>query len=370
VKVVLTTGLTGGHLFPALTCGEFFRRKGRFLSTIYVGNEKIKEKPALFHALKDKDVFYLKNNPFEGLHLLRFFLRLVSNFWNSFCFLKREAPDLVIGFGSNLSFPIVVSAFLLRIPAILHEQNVQLGKANRLLVPFAKGIALTFPETCRFQKAFWTGNFLRESLLEVSERKKKKNPQRSNEKRLAVFVMGGSQGAAFLNDLIINLLKGLSSSYLEKIYLMMISGENSFHQVKKALEGIGIRHLLFPYTEEVSMLYEKADLLIARAGAGTISEALAFRLPAIYIPFPHASSHQMENAEFLAKKDAAFVLKQEQSTEMKLKEMLLGFLEGEGRKKLQGMSQQASRLRKVNGLETLEQKIDLIFKEKKYTQRT
>jgi UDP-N-acetylglucosamine--N-acetylmuramyl-(pentapeptide) pyrophosphoryl-undecaprenol N-acetylglucosamine transferase len=169
--------------------------------------------------------------------------------------------------------------------------------------------------------------------------------------------MGGSQGALSLNQLFLRVLRRLAAVELQGLSLLVISGGISYDMVKKELEGMSLKHVLFAYTETMPLLYQRADLLIARAGAGTVFEALAYGLPAIYVPYPHASSHQEENAAYLAKKGAAMVVREGPQAEAALTALLREFLNDPQGRKLKQMREKAFALRKVDGCAVFEKRI-------------
>jgi len=357
MKILIATGLTGGHLFPALAIAEYLQKKVPQINLCFVANDKVKSKPFLFCLLKDKKVYFLKNNPLRKYFFVSFFLILVKNLWKSFIILKKEVPDLVLGFGSNLTFPVVLAASFFRVPIVLHEQNIKFGKANRFSAPFARNIALSFQETTQIDKAIWTGNILNESFVQVAAKRKNSFRDWKTHGKLNVLVVGGSQGAVFLNHSIAEVFREMAVQDLKRIHATVITGVQSFEETKETLCKINVAHQVIAYTENMASFYEKADLLIARAGAGTISESLAFGLPTIYIPYPYSFSHQKDNALYLQNKGAAYVIEQNENTKNILKEYLLKILHDPDNERLKKMHYQASQLSRTDGLEVLGEKI-------------
>ena len=356
MKVVLTTGLTGGHLFPALAFGSYLKERHSSLSILYVANERIKQNPLLFDALKNETVFFLPNNPFTLKKILSFLLGLIGNFKASYSFLKKEKPSAVIGFGSNLAFPMVMLAFFLRIPRALHEQNVSFGKANYFLAPFVDVLALSFPHTSSSRKAVWTGNFLRPSL-QSWKRDAAEQSITTEDQKLSVLVLGGSQGAAFINQTIIDVLESLTPTMRKKIFLRMVVGKEAAPPIEVTLQKLNVAFEVYEYSNQMELLYSKTDLLIARSGAGTIFEALHFSIPAIYIPYPHAGTHQYENAAYFEKLGAAYVLRQSAETEERLRELLKAFLLKKGQIKRKEMQEKMKTFQEIQGLEVFEKKM-------------
>jgi UDP-N-acetylglucosamine--N-acetylmuramyl-(pentapeptide) pyrophosphoryl-undecaprenol N-acetylglucosamine transferase len=240
--------------------------------------------------------------------------------------MRWRRPDVAVAFGSYASIPPALAALSLGIPLVIHEQNVVPGRANRLLAWAAMRCAVSFPETLSRvpswgKKAVVTGNPLlrppgkgdrREALVHFG----------LEEGRFTLGVVGGSQGARTLNRAVreaVSLWAGR-----DDLQLVHSVGEKDYGELAGlASRGDGgLIYRPFTFIERMDLLYEVADLMVCRAGAGTVSELAAYGCASILVPFPHAGGHQEDNARVLAEAGAALVCKDEEFNGRKLKDMV------------------------------------------------
>lgn len=290
-KVILTTGGTGGHIFPALAVAEELRGRYPAIELLFVGGEYGMEKALLgkagipFRALPVRGVLG------RGLKSVAALLKLGSSMFQARKILKEFSPDVVAGFGGYASFPIMLMAKSRGIPALLHEQNAIAGASNRFLAKLGVKVCATLPDTQGFAKIEEvTGNPVRASLREIGKK------SFGNSKRL--FVLGGSQGAAGLNRFMADSLPFFAEKGVEII-----------HQCGKKdepwLKNLYKQHS-FPedsaraFIDSIADVYEWADLILCRSGASTIAEICIAGVPAVFVPFPSAiHDHQTWNAKIL-----------------------------------------------------------------------
>jgi UDP-N-acetylglucosamine--N-acetylmuramyl-(pentapeptide) pyrophosphoryl-undecaprenol N-acetylglucosamine transferase len=252
---------------------------------------------------------------------------MIRSIVQSFRILKKVQPDIVCGFGGYGAFPVVFAANILRIPTIIHEQNVVPGKANRLLVPFVKKIAISFRQThiyLRPHNIVYTGcpshipngSYTREKFLAdfklTSDRK-------------TVLVIGGSQGSQSINEVVLKMLPDLDQQ--QRVQIIHITGQEDYAMVSDAYKQMNIPHVTFSYMTEIERAYQAADIVISRSGAVTVFELATFRKPAVLIPYPHASNHQRKNAEVLAHTGFATILDQKDLNAHSLRESVLELIE-------------------------------------------
>lgn len=269
-------------------------------------------------------------------------------------------PDAIISFGTLMSAAGVLLGSARGIPVVLHEQNVALGKANGLLRVFARKVALSFPPTLKAVpegKGLITGNILREEILSGPRR----TSQVSAKKRL--LILGGSQGASVLNRVILEVFERLSREEKEKIAVYHITGRQAFSEQEEKYRKLGIESEVFSFTDEMPRLFAAADMVIARAGAGTIAEILFYGLPSILVPYPYAASHQLENARFIAKENAAILIEQKDLTAETLKAVLNDVLSNE--EKMKSLGDNASRLAKPDAGQELSIVVETLIQEKR-----
>jgi UDP-N-acetylglucosamine--N-acetylmuramyl-(pentapeptide) pyrophosphoryl-undecaprenol N-acetylglucosamine transferase len=305
MKVVVGSGGTYGHIAPALGLTSALKEKK--IEVVFVSpNKELRE------YLTKRDISsYFITNPKIKVASIPVFIKSIINFIKamreSASILLNTKPDIIIGFGGYASFPLVISACILGIPSAIHEQNVAMGKANRILSYFVKRIFLSFGDTKRFvnsRKVLVIGKVIREGL-ELIDKEDARRHLDLEEKLFTVLVMGGSQGSHKINKKFMEAIEKLKSRSLQVIHL---TGYSDFQLVKDYYAKLRIRNKTFDFSENMSYLYSAADLVISRAGASTVTEILYFRIPSILIPYPYAGAHQMDNAKVLAKNGRAIII--------------------------------------------------------------
>jgi UDP-N-acetylglucosamine--N-acetylmuramyl-(pentapeptide) pyrophosphoryl-undecaprenol N-acetylglucosamine transferase len=238
--------------------------------------------------------------------------------------LKDFKPDLVVGFGSFFTFPLLLSSLMMRVPYMLHEQNSLPGRVNRLFSPYAKMTAISFPGTEKWLKGknIVEVDFpLREGREEIDSW----NYFGLERDRPILLVFGGSQGAKMLNHLVMEMAPTLSPH----IQILHFTGDKeAADQASSLYKKLGLRYLVKEFEEKMHHAMLIADVAITRAGASTIAELIEEERPAILIPFPHAKdNHQIENAKhFVDSVQGGKLLLQESVTPSLLKETLLQLL--------------------------------------------
>ncbi len=208
--------------------------------------------------------------------------------------LIKFGPDVVIGLGGYSAGPVVVAAWLLRIPRVIQEQNVIPGITNRLLARFADLIFTSFPDTAiaaPIEKICFTGNPVRDEIIKAFDASaSEKN------RRFTVLILGGSQGARGLNRLVIAALDHLKET--DRFRFIHQTGPADLQDAAIAYAEKDIANTTAPFFTDMAALYARADLVICRAGATTVAEIIAAGKPAVFIPFPHATdNHQVYNAQ-------------------------------------------------------------------------
>ncbi len=247
---------------------------------------------------------------FPGRKMAKFLLSLLKGVLQSLLILSKVRPRVVLGMGGYASFPPLFASYLLRIPFLIHEQNVIPGRANRVLGRLAQKVLVSFEETKRFfsaQRTKVTGVPIRSSMQrfekEVARQRLGLNPHRNT-----LLVMGGSRGALAINNLLLEMLPSLLERGIQVIH---ICGVSNYPSIKEKVGGPREGYLLLPFSREMSTLYSSADLCISRAGASTLAEIAFFSLPAILIPYPYAiDQHQLYNALLFQKHGGAIVFKE------------------------------------------------------------
>lgn len=326
VRIVLTGGGTGGHIYPLLSVFRVLKKlagqKLLNLEAVYIGpkdnfgdeafsNEKIKI--IKISAGKLRRYFSLANF-FDIFKFVAGFLKSLYELW-------KFMPDLIFSKGGYGSVPVILAARVYRIPVFIHESDTVPGLSNKLAAKFAKRIAVSFDKTFEYfpkDKTALTGNPIREDLFGLVDKNVAKSNLGFDPQKSLVLVLGGSQGCQKINDL---LLESLETLVTANIQILHQTGKVVFRQV--AAEGKIILETLpdgyrssykakgFLNENEYALALAACDLVVARAGSGTIFEISASKKPSILIPLPNsAGDHQRINAFEYARAGAAIVMEE------------------------------------------------------------
>ncbi|MCD6046070.1 MAG: murG [Gammaproteobacteria bacterium] len=302
-KVLIMAGGTGGHIFPALAVAQALIARG--VEVAWLGRAEGMEADII--AKTDVPLFTIQVGGLRGHSWQRLalapwqLLRAVKQAWRH---MRRWQPDLVLGFGGYASGPGGLAAFLRRSPLFIQEQNAVPGYTNRILAKMAKKVFVAFPGAFKASTMVKiSGNPLRQSLLQLSEPTIRLGHR---EGPVHILVMGGSQGAKALNEAIPKALKTALDEGTVRVHHQ--SGPRHYDAVIAAyanMNGVEVK----PFIDDMAAAYNWADLVIARAGAATVSELAAIGLASILVPYPQAvDDHQTKNAAYLEKGGAARVI--------------------------------------------------------------
>lgn len=310
MKVVIACGGSGGHIFPAVALAQGLKDKDKGIELLFIGS----------NAVLDKRIFEKENLNYRllssnklsyevSLKTTIFFIKLFFDTLKSFFILMRYSPDAVIGFGGYISSPVILAAYILRIPKIVHEQNVVPGRANNILFRFADKIAISFEETRRYlgrfgYKAIFTGNPIRITLLK-DDRAGNIKKFGLDPNKFTILVIGGSQGAHNLNKIFLQALARLGTDKSSLLQIIHITGITDYGWANQAYEELAFEHRVFSFVDNIEEAYSASDLVITRSGASAIFEIAYFGRPMILIPYPFAMSHQAENARVFSRSGAA-----------------------------------------------------------------
>jgi len=315
MKMMVSGGGTGGHIYPALAVAQAIRARIPEAEILYVGTEK-----GLEREIVPRAGFEFRSIQVEGLNrsslmkASRSIARLPASFGQAWEIVKTFQPDLVLGTGGYVSFPVVLAATFIPCQTFIHEQNAFPGLANRILTRRVDCTMLTFAEAAQNLNARQirvTGLPVRAEILSVRPGPARLSLQLA-EGIFTVIVFGGSRGAQSINDAVCQALPRLAQL---PINLIWITGEQHFQdmqeRVRQEIKGPQTRLnlILQPYMFNMAEALAAADLAICRSGASTLSELAILGLPAILIPYPYATdNHQEKNAQALEKKKAALVV--------------------------------------------------------------
>ncbi len=322
MRILFTGGGTGGHIYPIVAIKRTLE-KYKGMEFLYIGPNNFAKGVFEKENVKCKFISAGKLRRYSSLanfvDLFKIPIGLIQSLWHVFKFM----PDVIFSKGGYGSIPVVFVGWLYRVPVVIHESDSAPGLANKMLVPFSKKIIISFEEARKYfppKKTVLLGNPVREELTRGNVEEGKRLFGLSSS-RSVVLIIGGSQGAQKINEIVLNTLPRL----LEKCELIHLCGEKGFKQVEanshRILEKFdsnktGLYHL-YPFLEEEKLkhAYAVSDIIISRAGAGGIFEIAATGKPSILIPLSNAASgHQIQNAQALARVGGASILKESNLT--------------------------------------------------------
>ena len=319
MRIIVSGGGTGGHLFPCLAVSKRLIQEGH--EVLFVGSTAgIESKKR--ELLPSPSVFIdSKGVRGKGVKSLLNGSSLLKSIWQAFSVISSFKPDRVVLFGGYVSFPLGVAATVKGVPLILQEQNSIPGKTNLLLSRFAKKVLVGYRGATGFfnGKAVFTGNPIREEILKAVKNRKslKKEVLRTlslSEKKKTLLIIGGSQGALWINETMKKVAPELSS-VREKLQVVHVAGEGKSKGLEETYKKAGIECRVFDFYPKIWELYVVADAAISRAGALAISEISLFGIPTLFIPFPYAvDDHQFLNAKELQKAGGCILKRQEELT--------------------------------------------------------
>lgn len=327
VKIVFTGGGTGGHIFPIIAIARELRRLhfGEDLSLYYYGPKDDFSSAVLSQeGVKIKIIPGGKLRRYFGIgtifsNFIDIFFRIPWGIFKAFWSLVFLSPELIFSKGGYGSLPTVIAGWLLRTPIFLHESDISPGLANRFLSRFAFEVFTSFPRTEFFspRKMTLIGNPIRRELLEGSKEEAEELLKLTGEKPV-ILVFGGSQGAQKINEAIFSIL----SDFLANFEIIHQCGSKNFEEAKNLVMATLNPELrryyhLYPFLKEgdLCQAYQAADIIVSRAGAGSIFEIAAVGKPSILIPISgSAQNHQYKNAYAYAATGATFVIEEENLT--------------------------------------------------------
>jgi UDP-N-acetylglucosamine--N-acetylmuramyl-(pentapeptide) pyrophosphoryl-undecaprenol N-acetylglucosamine transferase len=320
--LMVMAGGTGGHVFPGLAVAHWMQAHG--WRVVWLGNASGME--ATLVPKHGIPMEYVRFGGVRGKGIktkLMLPVNLLRACKQSLAALRRVKPDVVLGMGGYITFPAGLMTKLAGVPLVLHEQNSIAGLANKMLAHLAKRVLVAFPNA--LPNAEWTGNPIRAELTRALP-PKERYAARSG--RLNVLVVGGSLGAAALNETVPKALALLSSEERPRVVHQAGAKHIEALQANYAAAGFDANAnaddvQCVPFIDDMAQAYADADLVICRSGAMTVSEIAAVGVAALFVPFPFAvDDHQTTNGAFLAKNGAAELIQQSNLSAQKLADWL------------------------------------------------
>ncbi|MBX7148858.1 undecaprenyldiphospho-muramoylpentapeptide beta-N-acetylglucosaminyltransferase [bacterium] len=313
-KIIIAGGGTGGHLFSGLAVAEVWTKDGG--DVVFVGTERGIEKklvPQYGYKIKFIDAKQLKGH---GLgQKLKALFSLPRGLIQSFKILRSEKPSAVLGIGGYASGPLVMGAFFLGIPTAIIDQNSIPGFTNRILGKIAKLIFLNYENATKYfsKNVYVTGNPVLSARIPASHAYQPVN---------TLTILGGSQGARAVNEKVMAVLPSLAKKYPD-LKVIHQTGPADFESVKKEYAAMTLNVTVAPFFDNLDEVLSQTGLLLARSGAGTMTEVALWGLPSVLIPFPFAADdHQRLNAQEFVDHHAAILLNQNEATPETLQNIL------------------------------------------------
>ena len=334
MRILITCGGTGGHIFPAIGLAQELKRAGH-PDSIFVIDNSVTNKELIRKAGFDVLVLDVPKMPY-GLSRKwpQFIIKLITSRLNAAPIIAKINPDIAVGFGAYISGPVIQAAASVGIKTLIHEQNAFLGRANRILFNIVDRVALSFnnPLIKKNAKCVLTGIPIRHQLRDGF--KTVTNDQalkafRFSRKRKTLLVLGGSSGAFAINKAMVDMVKILDSKQKDSIQILHISGHKDHDMVEHAYRMNNIIYWVRGFCDNMTLLYKASDMVISRAGAATISEIAFFGIPTLFIPYPWAGSHQKDNATLIAREGAAVILKESGLSPKKLQDSIFSIINDE-----------------------------------------
>ncbi len=307
MRLIISAGGTGGHIYPALAIIQKFRDIDKNTEVLYIGT----------HNRMENKIVPEHNIPFVGIKIYGFSKNIIQDFKNCnyvikayykcIDIMKDFKPDVVIGVGGYVTLPVVMAAKKLKIKTFIHEQNSIPGKTNKFLSRGVDGVFTSFKDSEKYfkgAKCYFTGNPCSDNVKNLKG--VTKASLGLTESKKLVLIVSGSLGSKGMNEKLEEFLHLSKGSNYEVLFITGESGYSAY-QNKKYASNIKV----IPYLDNLSAFLKSCDLVISRSGAGIIAEILASKVPSILIPSPNvANNHQYYNAASLKDDNLAFLIEE------------------------------------------------------------
>lgn len=308
MTLIFTGGGTGGHLVIALSLAQAAKERGH--KVFFIGSMSGQDRQWFEHSTVFEETYFLDTTGVvnkKGFAKLGAMWKIFKAVIESRDIVKRLHADAIVSVGGFSAAPAAIAAITMKCPLYIHEQNAITGKLNRLLRPFAKRFFSSYEEGehyCDYpvHPRYFENSRIRDSIK-------------------TVIFLGGSQGAKFINDLALEIAPWLQSGGMNIIHQCGFKEEE---RVKEAYHALGIDAEVYGFTTQIAELCEKSDFAVSRSGASTLWELCAAKIPAFFIPFPHAAAdHQFHNAQYILKHNCGWCERQNEGLSQKLQEAIL-----------------------------------------------
>ncbi len=363
MKVLLTGGGTGGHIYPALALAKNIREHYPQAELLYVGTKTGLEADIVTKT--DIPMSYIQVSGFKrslSFHNFKVIYQFITACRQVKKIFQTFQPDVVVGTGGYVAGPVVYMAKQCKIPSIIHEQNAIPGLTNTFLSHFADVVAVTFPETqAKFSQAakvVVTGN-PRASEVALADKQHGITSLGVKADMPTVLALGGSRGAKAINDFMETLLDSK-----EELPFQLIFVTGNVHYDRFKMKGKRANVHIHPYIYNMPEVLACADLVIGRAGATFLAEVTSLGIPSILIPSPYVTNnHQFHNAKALEKQGAAIVVEEKNIEAAKLKETINNLIHNKSA--LEELQSAAKNLGKPDSADTFRKEIEALVRRKR-----
>lgn len=354
MRILIAAGGSGGHIFPGIALAKEFCKKS--YDVIFVASTRKLDRKILQDEPYKKVFLSTNPMPYTFSHrIIIFLIKLALDTIRALCILLKFRPDIVVGFGGYTAGTILLCASTLGIKTVIHEQNLIPGRTNAILDRLVDKIAVSFPETKKYFKnknVVFTGNPLRAESLKEWPQEAIVN-LRLDKNKITILVMGGSQGAMSLNDLISRSIVSLPGEKKEKIQVIHITGPKEQIKIQQLYNESGISGRVFGFIRNINEAYSVCDIVISRSGAAALFELAAFKKPMMLIPYPDRKNNQRFNAIFFAEKNAAIYVDEKNAQAEEIRDIITELVDSPVKRKV--LSENAGRLSVLEGARRLKE---------------
>ena len=325
-NILIAVSGTGGHVYPGIALAYELKQAGYNPVFIVNNNKNGVSLKIVSTSGYDYEILDFKAPPRKiSLDLLLFPFKFVKTLFVVRKILNKISPKVVAGMGAYLSFPVLLVAKIKKIPTLIHEQNSIPGLANRILSKIVTKVAISFKGSEKYfnkKKTIFTSNPIRKDIFNIS-RKDAATKLNIDADIFTVFVFGGSLGATKLNNVMFDVNEYLFNKYQNKVQFIHITGNNDFDALNNKYNNLNTKKFITKYMNDIGNAYACSDLVVCRAGAGTVKEVENYNLPALFIPFPFATdNHQYFNAKSVEEKNFRLVVEEKNITKKQIIEFI------------------------------------------------
>ena len=356
-RFLIASGGTGGHFYPGFALGKQLRKQGMQVLFIVRKNDpaaQILETHKLRYQEIDFTGLPRSVNPFRHL---RFIGKLFKSLHQTRQIIKKFRPEVAIGTGGYISFPLIFVAHFMGIKTAVHDSNARLGLSNKICGKFADLFMLGLPVDKKIKNSVLTSTPIRKEFTYPADRTALLEGLGLDATKKTVLVVGGSQGAKGLNAAVVKAVKKFNSWQF-----IHITGDRWYGIMREEYSGLKNVAVL-PYSHEIYALMKVVDLAVCRSGASTLAELIYCRVPSVLVPFPHATAdHQYYNAKILADAGCAKVVREDKDLERNLLGVLSGLVQRRGNARLAAMHRAYRRLKIPNPITSAKKIADILRK--------